>query len=124
MALTRSEICRRYRAKHKEKIRLYYIKNKEAISERFRLYCKTPHGLKQRKINKWKQWGIIDEDFSSLYDYFILQTNCMICLKLFKNSPDRQLDHDHDITADANVRYILCRNCNCNLLDSKYDIML
>ena len=128
MVLTQKEITRRHYLKHREAIlekdRLYYIKNKEAISEKDRLYNKTPNGLKQRKINGWKRLGIIDGDFSSLYDYFILQTNCNICLKLFKNSPDRHLDHDHDITDDSNVRYILCRTCNCHFLNSKYDIMI
>ena len=128
MVLTQKEINRRQYLKHREKIlenhRLYRLNNKEAISEQNRLYYKTPNGLKKRKINDWKCRGIIDEDFSLLYDYLLLQTNCMICLKLFKNSQDRHLDHDHNITDDSNVRYILCRNCNCNFLNSKYDIML
>ena len=68
-------------------------------------------------INTWKHRGIIDEDFDSLYDYFITQTNCWICSKEFNQESRmnyRCLDHDHD---NGEVRYICCGHCNLHVLN-------
>tara|TARA_R110002012_G_scaffold265573_1_gene448958 strand:+ start:48 stop:410 length:363 start_codon:yes stop_codon:yes gene_type:complete len=69
-------------------------------------------------ISRWKFRGVIDTDFDLLYDYYIKQTNCMICDIKFKDTRDRHLDHDH-ITGE--VRYICCQKCNNVMLGSRYD---
>ena len=76
----------------------------------------TIERIKSHRIYNWKRLGIIDEDLSTLYDYLIKETNCMICFKEYKNSKDRQLDHDHDT---GEIRYICCNNCNVNFLREK-----
>lgn len=85
--------------------------------EQMKLYHKewrqTPKGIKLNMINNWKQKGIIDDDLDAVYDYYIKETNCWICDNKFKNSKDRQLDHDHKT---GEIRYICCRDCNSNLL--------
>ena len=74
---------------------------------------------KTYKISRWKQQGIIDNDYDLLYEYFIKETNCMICYKIFNKdiiNDRRCLDHNHYITDDNNVRYICCNYCNLNII--------
>ena len=33
--------------------------------------------------SKWRFRGVIDTDYDLLYDYFIKETNCMICDKVY-----------------------------------------
>jgi len=105
-----------YQLKNKEKISLsgkqYYLKNKEKISIQNKEYYNSPEGNKKIRIKNWKQKGIIDNDFSALYDYLIKETNCMICFEPYKSSNNICLDHDHSITDEPNVRYICCQYCN------------
>ena len=87
----------------------YRENNKEKRAKEQREYNKTPAGIKSGRIGGWRSRGVIDTDFDALYDYYSKQTHCMICAKEFKNSRDRNLEHDHD---DGSVRYICCQNCN------------
>jgi len=87
----------------------YYLDNKEKILQ----YNKE--NPKSKIICDWKIQGIIDDDYDLLYEVFIKETNCWICGKDFNKDirmDIRCLDHDHDITDDGNVRYILCGYCN------------
>ena len=46
----------------------------------------------------WEKIGIIFRDnghFEFVYYEYIRATNCELCNKLFPNTRDRQLDHDH-----------------------------
>tara|TARA_R110000850_G_C9576565_1_gene425621 strand:+ start:42 stop:464 length:423 start_codon:yes stop_codon:yes gene_type:complete len=95
----------------------YNIDNKETIVENRKQYRKNND--KQLTINRWKKYGIIDDDYDGLYDYFITQTNCWICDKVYNKDIKydiRCLDHDHDITDDSNVRYICCSYCNRHII--------
>ena len=67
---------------------------------------------------KWKKRGMkIDEDdFDYVYNEYIRATNCDLCNKLFPNTQDRQLDHNH-ITCDP--RNIVCCKCNLRKKDNK-----
>ena len=73
---------------------------------------------KSYKINNWKQMGIIDTDLDLLYEFYILQTNCMVCGIEFKDRRNRHLDHNH---STGDVRYICCCKCNTSFLASKYE---
>ena len=83
-----NEYMRGYRLKNKEKLkeakRLYNFNNKEKINEKQRNYIKTPEGKKANRITQWKSVGVIAEDLGAVYDYYILETNCMICNKKYK----------------------------------------
>jgi len=94
-------------------LRKYYDNNREKLQEIAKKYRKSERGKKLTLISSWRRRGIIDEDLSAVYDYYIKQTNCMICLTEFRNSMERNLDHDH-LTGE--IRYICCRSCNTNLL--------
>jgi hypothetical protein len=91
----------------------YYLDNKEKLKQ---YHINNP---KVKIISQWKRLGIIDDDWDGLYDYFIKETNCWICDKVYNkhNKMDlRCLDHDHDITDDNNIRYICCGYCNINII--------
>ena len=95
--------------KAKENKKQYYLDNKEKINQ----YRKDNH--KQKTIIQWKYQGVIDNDYDLFYDYFITQTNCWICDKVFNKDivMDRRcLDHDHDLLDEPNIRYICCNYCN------------
>ena len=66
---------------------------------------------KSSKKADWKHRGIkIDQDdFDYVYNEYIHATNCELCNKLFLNSKDRHLDHNHDT---GEIRNIVCLKCN------------
>ena len=68
---------------------------------------------------RWTRCGMIfvdDTHFECIYNEYIIATNCDLCGKLFPNTRDRQLDHDHE-TGD--VRNVVCCKCNQNRKDNK-----
>ena len=112
----REKIAEYYQA-NKEKVAEYYEENREKILERHKKYNIENH--KTNIISQWRHQGIIDSDYELLYEVFIKETNCWICGKEFNNDivMDRRcLDHDHEITDDENVRYILCNYCNLHVV--------
>lgn len=64
---------------------------------------------KYQTIYAWKKSGVICDYFNMLYEEYIKTTNCNHCGKEFKNSRDRQLDHDHETGL---FRKIVCQSCN------------
>jgi hypothetical protein len=69
----------------------------------------------------WVKNGIIFVGlFDEIYDIYIHCAKCDECKTPFKNSKDRQLDHDHFITDDFNIRDILCRRCHNNKRKQKW----
>ena len=110
-----------YREKNREKIRKNHKEwrenNKEKIDKYYKKYYYSEHGKKNETIKCWRLRGIIDEDLSAVYYYYIKQTHCMICLTEFINSQNRHLDHDH---RTGEIRYICCANCNVNFMREKY----
>ena len=110
----------------------YYEKNKEKNKEKEKLRHKKYHNehLEKRhqqanewkknnpmngRISSWKYQGMIDADWSSVYEMFIAQTNCWICNKDFSECK-KCLDHDHTIKDDDNLRYVCCQVCNQHIV--------
>ena len=58
---------------------------------------------------KWKIKGLIMDDFESIYQEYIYQTNCEICGKLFETSTERHMEHNH---TTGEFRNIVCQRCN------------
>ena len=116
-----AENGKQYRNNNKEKIaeyiKQYYLNNKEKVAEQNKQYFLD--NPKIFIISHWKRQGVIDDDFDSLYEYFITQTNCWICNKVYNkdNVMDRRcLDHDHDLLDEPNIRYICCHYCNLHIV--------
>ena len=57
----------------------------------------------------WIKRGLIMDNFESIYQEYIYQTNCEICGKLFENTKDRCMEHNHNT---GEFRNIVCQKCN------------
>ena len=103
---------KKYNEKNKQKIadtkKIYRQNNKQKIKE----YQQSPNRKKSYRISKWKERGIITDDYDYWYELYIEQNHCWHCESEFINSLDRHLDHDHQINDKENIRGILCRTCN------------
>jgi len=109
---------KKYREKNKEKRRIttkkYREDNKEKIKEKMKIYRLTPEGIKSRTISKWKQRGLIYEDYDSLYEHYLNANNCDECSVKFGKyggggGDCKCMDHDHETGA---FRNFLCHKCN------------
>jgi len=133
-----SEYQKKWYQKNKEKLlekqKQYYENNKEKIleyqkewvennKEKTKVYkknCydkKTYQSQKCYKLNKWKGRGVIlkeDEDWDSVYEYYLICENCEECgVKLtidrYRTSTTKCLDHSHET---GFIRNIVCHSCN------------
>jgi hypothetical protein len=115
MAYKDPESRKAYREANKEKIReqnkAWYKKNKAKEDERIKFWSQSPAGKKSHTIASWKYQGIIHDDYDALYDSYLEATHCNACKSEFKNSFDRNADHNHDTGL---FRQFLCRDCNRN----------
>lgn len=88
----------------------YYLKNKKRICENTCKYYQTEIGIKKRLIRGWKNAGIIDGDYESLYEYYISVKECPICDCNFTKYK-KVLDHNHNT---GEPRMVMCSLCNLN----------
>jgi|GEM_PF-3215343 len=68
-------------------------------------------------IKNWKRIGLIYPDYDELYQTYINTLECQHCLKEFKSTRDRCMDHDHQT---GQFRMIVCKKCNVNDSYIKY----
>ena len=66
---------------------------------------------KSETLCRWKKRGLIesDEQIEFIYTDYIYDTNCDLCGEFYKNTRDRQMEHDHET---GEFRNIVCRSCN------------
>ena len=98
-----------YETKHKAEKAAYYAKHKAEKAAYYAVYNATPAHKKLNTISSWKRYGLVHDDFDSLYFSYLQTTQCDICKNEFKDSFDRCMDHDHDTGL---FRQFLCRPCN------------
>ena len=87
----RNEYMRKYNQQ-------YRLKNKEKVNKYFR-------------IGKWKNRGVISEDYNKLYEYYLSVKECENCgIELNQDEATKKcLDHDHNTGL---FRQVLCKVCN------------
>ena len=118
----------------KEKKRLYdiqYQKRPDVIirekqrkqSDEYKQKQKELRPMKRKKnfrnikYNEWKKGGIKwDIQYQDPYQMYLDNEKCSLCDKEYKNSADKQLDHDH---LSGHIRGFVCRACNSKMM--KYD---
>tara|TARA_R110002167_G_scaffold54644_1_gene155689 strand:+ start:472 stop:957 length:486 start_codon:yes stop_codon:yes gene_type:complete len=83
----------------------YRFNNKYKVKE----YRQSEKGKKSNRISRWKQKGLISDNYDEIYDRYISSNNCELCNKEYKNTRDRHMDHDHQI---GKFRNIVCLSCN------------
>ena len=93
----------------RESNRKYREKNKKEISEKKKEYRQTPNGKKSNTICSWKHYGLIHDDYETLYDKYLDTTECDVCKYVFDETNRRCMDHDHETGL---FRQFLCNNCN------------
>ena len=114
-----------YRIKNKEKLsdakKEYRKRNDEVIKEKKKIYGQgkgkkviqeyqqSPTGKKSMMITSWKKKGLINDDYSKLYDDYLLCSKCDVCNKEFKTRQNKCMDHCH---TTGLFRHFLCQSCN------------
>ena len=104
-----------YYEKNKEKkiqyAKEYREKNKEKLKEK----RQTEEYQKRKRIRRWKGFGVICDDWDTIYEKWKSCKNCEECgCEIFEKQSgmDRKcLDHDHKT---GEFRNILCCRCNIN----------
>lgn len=104
----RSIYMKSYRQANKERIKDYRQEIRYKTIEQQKEYRKSEQGKKHRTIGIWKYNGLIG-DYDQIYERYVNTHKCDVCLKDFKDSFDRCMDHDHETGL---FRQILCRSCN------------
>ena len=101
-----------------ERNKKYYEENKEhvsAVQKKWRkVYSKTPKEQKRNTIKRWKQMGIVCEDFDSLHCHYLNAKECDNCGVEFGEHGSiggtwRTCDHSHET---GEFRNFLCHRCN------------
>tara|TARA_R110000823_G_scaffold102209_1_gene219262 strand:- start:864 stop:1391 length:528 start_codon:yes stop_codon:yes gene_type:complete len=76
-----------------------------------------PKYHKSKMISTWKHKGVVYNNFDTLYQHYIETLNCEWCGKVFENTRERHLDHDHSTGA---FRLVVCHKCNIHDSYLKY----
>ena len=103
---------------HGQEYRKHYSENnKEKIKEQSRKFRESPHGIKKRRIDQWKHYGLICDDYDALHDKYLKTTHCELCNVEFSLDKKRSkttkcMDHCH---VSGLFRNFICNSCNSSL---------
>ena len=104
----------------------YYQNNKEAIDKKTYEWRKNNHDryMKNKTICRWKNKGLVSDNYDSIYERYINTTECDCCKKhIQEGRGKRVMDHCHKT---GKFRNVLCHNCNILRfhLDNNYEAYL
>jgi len=102
-------------------------KNKEKVIEGRRRYRSSDNGKKQKKIDRWKEMGLICDEYineyglicdkyDQVYQLWLDSTHCDKCGCQYTSQKHKHMDHCHKT---GRFRAIVCVTCNQNMLDKK-----
>ena len=80
---------------------------------------KLPKRHKYFTLLNWTRQGLVHDDKDSLYDEYIYLTNCDLCGIEFKDTKDRQMEHEHIDGKYGPFRNFTCNSCNLRKSDVK-----
>jgi len=92
--------------------RIYRNNNKDYFKNYREYYRTTEHGLKNLLIGKWRNSGMVSDDWDNTYHVYNTTTNCDYCNVELTNGRGKNskcLDHLH---STGEIRGILCKRCN------------
>jgi hypothetical protein len=108
------EANKKYIETHKAEKKEYDKKYTQEHKEEKKVYRQTESCKKSNRITRWKQYGVICDDYDELYERYINTKCCELCgVEFVKGDISvnrRCLDHDHETGLFRNV---LC--CRCNI---------
>jgi hypothetical protein len=98
--------------KHQEEERLRNNEYRKQNPDKVKQYRKNAY--KSNTKSKWKQRGLILDDFENIWNRYINTDKCDTCSVLLEGRGANQkcMDHDH-IT--GLFRNVLCKSCNCKI---------
>ena len=108
------EYQKEYRRKNKDKLKEYKREYRKNNKDKIKEWDQSPTGLKTRRIQNWKNSGVIHDDFNELYKKYINtefceECNCKLTVDKINTKTTRCLDHDHTTGLFRNV---ICNSCN------------
>jgi hypothetical protein len=103
--------------KIKERARANYLANKEKRNAQMKAWREAnPERAKRNDlISRWRERGVVCDDFDALYDQYLAATHCADCGVEFAgeygdgSGAYRCLDHCHETGA---FRDVVCPGCN------------
>ena len=81
-----------------------------------KIYNDSERGKQKNMIQRWKQCGLIVEDYDKIYYRWKNSTHCEKCNQIYTIKHFRCMEHSH---STGNFRGIVCHFCNKNMLDDK-----
>ena len=102
---------------NRERVKLWSLNNKEKIKERLR----SPHGRKKNRLNKWKSRGFVlrdGENLDDMYDIYMKTTNCKACKVLLTMYPEPRSNTTKCMDHDHETGFFRQVLCQkCNIYD-------
>jgi len=92
--------------------RVYREANKDYYKNYRDHYRTTEHGKRNLLVGKWRNYGIVSDDWDNTYHVYNTTTNCDYCnvpLEGGRGRYSKCLDHNHE---NGEIRGVICKRCN------------
>ena len=94
-----------------KKEKIYRDKNKDKNKVNQLKFLKTDKGKKYKITKRWKEIGLISDNYDKIYEIYLNTEECDNCgIELNQDGATKKcMDHDH---SNGFFRNILCKSCN------------